>query len=73
MGFTAAIFMATGVGIIACAPTCLACSWLAKRLHSPSGSDLAKSAAALCWWLPFLIGVGGIFLMCLFTGVQLGS
>jgi hypothetical protein len=72
MGFSVAIIMATGVGFIICSPISLACSWLANRLGSPTGAELAKSGAAL-FALPFAIGLGGVFLMSVLTGVQLGS
>ena len=72
MGFSVAIIAATGVGFMICSPISLACSWLANRLGSPSGAELAKSGAAL-FALPFAIGLGGVFLMCVLTGVQLGS
>jgi hypothetical protein len=72
MGFAMAVFAAMAAGLVVCAPLCLLCSWAARRLGSEDGFQLAKAGAGL-WALPWVIGLVGVWLMCYFTGVQLGS
>jgi hypothetical protein len=72
MGLSVAMAMATVAGFLICSPIALICSWVANRLGSPTGRQLAKSGAGL-FFLPFLVGLGGVILMCLLTGIELGS
>lgn len=72
MGFAAAAFLATGVGVFICSPVCFICSWVARSIGSEDGAAIARLGVGM-FTGPLAIAILGIPLMCFFTGVQLGD
>ena len=61
-----------GIGLVACSPIALICAWAAARLGSKTAAGFARLGAAM-FFLPLPLSVLMIWLMCLCTGVRLGS